>query len=231
MAGKLTTGLVRQSRLAVNVAGSANVPLTEAQAENGILEFTGALTGNINVTVPDATAAGNASWLIYNNTTGAFTLTFKPVTGSGVAVTQGRKTRAYFDGTNMVAAEGYPVVVDGWWDDDLTGTGGPTALVRFGAGAAFPNAFIGTRPGSITGIIVKSNEARTAGTATFEVTKNGTGTGLTAVLDGTNTTLKASNQAPGTDTFVAGDEIGVTITTAGWTPTTADIRVAVEVEY
>src|SRR4051794_19790324 len=103
MSGKITTGLVRESRLALSVAGSSNVALTEAQAENGVQEYSGLLTGNINVTIPDVTAAAGTSWLVYNNTTGAFTLTLKTVSGTGVALLQGRKTRVFSDGTNLVA--------------------------------------------------------------------------------------------------------------------------------
>lgn len=88
------------------------------------------------------------------------------------------------------------------------------------------------RAGSVLAIVVKSNEARTAGTLTVEVTVNGAGIGLTAVLDGTNTTFKATTQDKDTDAFVAGDDIGVIITTDGsWAPTTADINVTIEVEY
>lgn len=86
------------------------------------------------------------------------------------------------------------------------------------------------RAGSVTGIVVFSNAARSGGTLTVDATINGTVTGLTAVLDATNTTVKASTQAVAADAFVAGDRIGVKITTdAGWLPTTADITVVVEI--
>jgi len=88
------------------------------------------------------------------------------------------------------------------------------------------------RAGSVLGVVVTSNEARTAGTLTITVFIGGTNTGFTAVLDGTNTTTKATLQAKDLDTFVAGDLIRTVITTdASWAPTTADINVTVEVEY
>ena len=84
--------------------------------------------------------------------------------------------------------------------------------------------------GSIVSIVVKSNAARTAGTLTVEATKNGTKVGLTAVLNGTDTTVGKSLQDQGLDTFTIGDNIGCVITTDGaWSPTTADIDVAVGV--
>jgi len=79
---------------------------------------------------------------------------------------------------------------------------------------------------TITAIAVLSNEARTAGTLTVELTVNGVGSGLTAALDGTNTECDTGT---GSVAVVACDEIGVTVTTDGsWTPTTADITVMLQ---
>jgi hypothetical protein len=79
---------------------------------------------------------------------------------------------------------------------------------------------------------VTSTEARTAGTLTVEVIKwpGNVGTNLTAMLDGTNTTFKATTQAKDKFIFNAGDNLTVWVSTVGWTPTTADIRVSIEVE-
>jgi hypothetical protein len=85
--------------------------------------------------------------------------------------------------------------------------------------------------GSVVGIAVTTNDPRTAGTLTVEATVNGTGTGLTAALDGTNTTTDVTTQAKDADAFAAGNLLGAIITTdAGWAPTTADIVVTVYVE-
>ena len=95
----------------VDVAGSANVTLTsnnstsntddsstDDQVHNAILEFTGALTGDINV----FTDAVETNYTVFNNTTGSQTLTFAPTGGTGVVLTQGQKTLVYTDGTTMV---------------------------------------------------------------------------------------------------------------------------------
>lgn len=79
----------------------------------------------------------------------------------------------------------------------------------------------------IVGISVVSSEARTAGTATVDATIDGTVTGLQAALDATNTTRDTGTQARGLDVGTAGQRIGVKLTTASWTPTTADIAVVV----
>lgn len=87
------------------------------------------------------------------------------------------------------------------------------------------------KPGSVVGISIASNDARTAGTLTVDVTIDGTVTGLQAILNGDNTQYHYATQALREDTFTAGQRIGVKITTDGdYTPTTADIIVSVLVE-
>jgi hypothetical protein len=59
---------------------------------------------------------------------------------------------------------------------------------------------------------------------------NDASTGLTAQLNGTDTTWKSTTAAKDTYTFVAGDRLQVRLTTASWTPTTADARGSLEIE-
>lgn len=93
-----TAGLLQ--RVSLSVAGAANVTLNANQYSANILEFTGSLTGNINVIVP-LTAK---QWTVFNNTTGAFTLTVIGATGTGIAVAQTKRAILYADGTNIVRA-------------------------------------------------------------------------------------------------------------------------------
>ena len=94
----------------VDVAGSSNVTLTsnnsttntddsstDDQVHNAVLEFTGALTGNINV----FTDAVETKYTVFNNTSGSYTLTFAPTGGAGVELKQGAKTLVYTDGSTM----------------------------------------------------------------------------------------------------------------------------------
>mgnify|MGYP000325911148 CR=1 FL=1 len=90
-----------QTRLVKSVAGSSNVTLTTTEAGNIIQSYTGLLTGNISVIVPTAVAI----YFVYNNTTGAFTLTVKTSAGTGIQVTQSKRTILYCDGTNVVDAD------------------------------------------------------------------------------------------------------------------------------
>jgi len=84
--------------LTKGVAGGSNVTLTAVEAGNGMLVFTGSLTANINVNVP----ATSKSWIVSNQTTGAYTLTVKTAAGSGVAVAQGKNQELWCDGTNVL---------------------------------------------------------------------------------------------------------------------------------
>jgi len=82
--------------------------------------------------------------------------------------------------------------------------------------------------GDIVAITVRSSEARTASTATFKITKNGTALGSGAILDETNTSQHKETFKEGQQTFAADDRIGVQVTTpAAWTPTTADVAVMI----
>lgn len=85
-----------------SVAGGTDVTLTADEAASAVLVFTGALTGNINVIVPLTPAGRN--WLAVNATSGAFTLTVKGATGTGIAITQGSYRAVRSDGTNVVRA-------------------------------------------------------------------------------------------------------------------------------
>jgi hypothetical protein len=97
---------------AVPVGGSANVTLTsnnstsntdddstDDQVHNAVLEFTGALTGDIHV----FTDAVENQYILFNNTTGSQTLTFSNTghAANGVTLTQGKKFLVYSDGTSI----------------------------------------------------------------------------------------------------------------------------------
>lgn len=78
-------------------AASGDVTLSGSTRRAGYLTVTGNLPANRNVIVPN-------DWqgVVYNNTTGAFSLTFKTASGSGVAVAQTKRATLLADGTNVV---------------------------------------------------------------------------------------------------------------------------------
>jgi len=75
----------------------ANTTLTDVQCRNDIVEITGTLTAQRNITIPLAIR----QWTVFNNTTGGFGLQFIGATGTGVVVTAGKRAIIYSDGTNI----------------------------------------------------------------------------------------------------------------------------------
>ena len=87
-------------KLARVMASDANITLTQAEANNDILQFTSSvsLTTTRNVVVPLAAQ----QWTVYNGTTGAQSLQFIGATGTGITVANGKRAIIYSDGTNVV---------------------------------------------------------------------------------------------------------------------------------
>lgn len=80
---------------------------------------------------------------------------------------------------------------------------------------------------SIVGISVSSDSARTAGTLTADATINGSVTGIQAQLNASDTQHAHKKVRRDLKVGVSGDRVGVKLTTASWTPVTADIVVTV----
>lgn len=73
-------------RFNANVAGSANVVVSSAQAQNVRHILTGVLTGNINYSFPN----NGSFFIVTNNATGAFTITLLNAGGgAGIVIAQG----------------------------------------------------------------------------------------------------------------------------------------------
>jgi hypothetical protein len=91
----------------VSIAGGVQTtPLTfsnglVSDGKNAVIKFTGTITGNQTVTIPDSI---EKTYIISNGTTGAFTVEFKTASGTGVTFgTTDKSTKILFaDGTNIV---------------------------------------------------------------------------------------------------------------------------------
>ncbi|WP_236658652.1 hypothetical protein [Burkholderia thailandensis] len=81
---------------AISGLTNVNVTLTPAQAMKSRIVLTGSLTGNVQIILP----AWTREWTIVNNTTGAFTITVKTASGTGVTIPAGA-ARVVCDGTNV----------------------------------------------------------------------------------------------------------------------------------
>lgn len=116
--------------LSLNATGSVGtVAISTANAKNLIINITGAMTGNAIYTLPansDATGIVGGQWIVYNNTTGAYTVTISPVSGGGTSVVcrQGVRTAIYSDGTNIALA------------DDRASPGGANGQIQYNSSGA-----------------------------------------------------------------------------------------------
>lgn len=71
-------------RLSISCAGNTDVTLSQTQADNVYHTMTGVLTGNIGYVVPNA----GSFFFLKNSTTGNFSVTAKPLGGTGVVIPQ-----------------------------------------------------------------------------------------------------------------------------------------------
>jgi len=94
-----------------------------SNGKNAVIKFTGTITGNQIVTVPDGI---EKTYIIYNGTTGSFTVQIKTVSGTGptFATTDKGFKSVFSDGTNIV-------------DVPLGVPGGSTTQVQFNNAGAF----------------------------------------------------------------------------------------------
>jgi hypothetical protein len=79
---------------------NANVTLTALQSARPIIIITGALTASLNLIFPTY----QRQWLVVNNATGAFSVTCKTSSGSGISIATGISQSIYGDGTNIGSA-------------------------------------------------------------------------------------------------------------------------------
>jgi hypothetical protein len=91
----------------VSIAGGAQTTAlamsdaTISNARNAVIKFTGTITGNQVVTIPDGI---EKTYTLSNGTTGAFTVEVKTVSGTGTTFSTTDKgiKLVYSDGTNIV---------------------------------------------------------------------------------------------------------------------------------
>jgi hypothetical protein len=113
----------------INVAGTGNYTLSGSELNRIAYNFTGVLTGNRNIIVPQTVQ----QYWVANNTTGPYTLTVKTSIASGYTVNQGSRAILYSDGTNVVAADTGGVAVPISISDGGTGaTTAGNALINLG---------------------------------------------------------------------------------------------------
>ncbi|MFT3987179.1 hypothetical protein [Aestuariivirga sp.] len=152
--------------VAISTTGGTTV-LTSSQNRRAIVIVSGALTSNAIIQVRTA----EKNWVFINQTTGAFSVTVKPASGSGKTIPRGLAVQLYCDGTNVLTARrGVP---------HATATGTADVMV-----AAFDPAFTASDLIDGTLFIVEAMGANTI-------------TGVTLAIDGmaAKTVTKGGGQA------------------------------------
>lgn len=110
--------------IVIDVSGSGTFTLSGGQLNQIGYRFTGALTGNRTIVVPNTTQ----EYWVDNETTGAFSLSVGTAAQvSPIVVTQGNRNILYCDGTNVVSASTATVVF-------------PITVAQGGTGATTPAA-------------------------------------------------------------------------------------------
>lgn len=129
--------------VSISVAGSGDYTLTTAnastdQARKAFITLTGTLTGNRNIIVPSSSKI----YYVRNNTSGAFTVTFKTASGTGALVPQGYVLAIACDGTDCFDASEVARVAKA--GDTMTGPlvlpGNPTLALQ-----AAPKQYVDSR--------------------------------------------------------------------------------------
>lgn len=77
----------------------SSVTLTTLQAGRDRITLAGSLTANINLVVP----AWRKTWAVVNNCTGAFSVTVKTPSGTGISIPTGGTAYVLGDGTNVIS--------------------------------------------------------------------------------------------------------------------------------
>lgn len=125
---------------------NADVTLTDSQAQALRIILTGALSANITIYFPQV----GGEWLVYNNTTGNFTVTFKTTAAGSVGVITPQTYRS------SIGADG----TDVWFCDTRPDYSPPQDLTPGSTTVKFNSLGIGTAASGVVG------EIRASGTIT-----------------------------------------------------------------
>ena len=184
----------------VSIAGGAQTTAlamtnaTLSNARNAVIKFSGTITGNQIVTIPDGI---EKTYILYNGTTGVFTVQFKNVSGTGPTFSTTDKgfKLVYSDGTNVT-------------DVPLGVPGGTDKQIQFNNNGSFGGITMGTAGQVLTtdgttasfGDISGGASWQAVKTADFNVTA-----GEGYFIDTTSTTITAT--LPSTPTL--GDFVSI----------------------
>lgn len=218
------------TKLVKDVSAGGAITLTSAEASNKLLQFIGDPASNVVVTIPSVVGI----YYVQNTYSGAYSLTIKTSTGSGLALNSGDRAILYCDGVDVVSAQSVAVgvslsVVDGslntpsiaFSSDSNTGIYksdiGTLGIVSDGAEAARFNAVASYVAGAFgirtiapaAPLHVLSNASteicRFQGDSTYVTFYNSDGTSRNAYIQAISADLRISSDAPnGITSFYSG---------------------------
>ena len=172
------------SYTSLSIAGTGDYTLSAAEYAKVAIKLTGTLTGNRNVIVP---AAIRDYW-INNATSGSYTVTIKTASGSGVAITQGKKATGYCDGTDVIAAD----------TDYPSGVATPVAVADGGTGATTADTALTNLGGTTTGKSIFTAASAAAARSAASAAASGANTDISSVyLSNTGLKIKDTNASHG----------------------------------
>jgi len=134
---------------AVSIAGGAQTTALlfsngiVSNGKNAVIKLTGTITGNQIVTIPDGI---EKNYTIVNGTTGAFTVEFKTVSGTGPTFAAADKgTRLFYsDGTNIVDVNAAFTTINQYTLPASDGTSGQAILTDGSGNLSFGEAGVST---------------------------------------------------------------------------------------
>lgn len=186
--GRSVTSTVTAS--SINLAGTGDYVLSATEIAAAVQDMSGLLTGNRTVTY----GTGVGYWFVFNNTTGAFTVTLRVNGGdAGVAIAQGTYSIVRSNGTNMVVAFSATV---GTVTSVATGTGLTGGPITTTGTISLANTAVAAGSYGAAGLIPTFTvDAQGRLTAAADVTVNVAVGGITGLGSGVATWLATPSSA------------------------------------
>jgi hypothetical protein len=192
----------------LNATGQSGVvTLAISEYRPPIIAISGLLTGSVNYQLP---SGKGGVWTVYNNTTGAFSITFSSAGGgTSVVIAQTASVIVACDGTNVAVANTYAA--------------GPTTAVQYNSGGTLTGTSNFVHDGTNVGIGTSTPGSRLDVKGTLRLSGSSSGwVGLTgaAAAGGTTYTLPAADGAAGQFLSTNGSATlswsGITVGVTSW---------------
>src|SRR3990170_4781623 len=185
------------SQLVKSVAGGLDVTLTSTETSNKIIQLVGLLTANINVIVPNVASI----YWIFNNTTGAFTVTIKTAAGTGIPITQGTRAMLLCDAVNVVDADDNPSTTGLFADGNV---GSPSMAFALDTDTGFYRPTTNTTGAAAGGVDSFRFKTAAAGVNYLTSTPGATGASPTLAAEGADANIVLALTPKGTGGFAVG---------------------------